>query len=94
MAERCYGENRLSYAVTVRSGSGRIEVFVFHENKSMRETLRGNSNNTLKLLRRYDAFSRSNICAKYWLARVMEDYRSRFEKNLVDFTFVTFRQGG
>ena len=93
MAERCYGKNKLSYVVTARSRGGRIEVFVFHENKSMRRVLRDNSRNIIKLLERYDAFLRSNISAQYWLAKVIEDYRSHFERELVDFTFVTFKRG-
>ena len=91
MAEKGYGGNRLSYVVTERKrrNNGRIEVFVFHENKTVRREL-SNSSPT-QLLRRYDALRRSNIAARKWLAKVMDDYRSCFEKDLVDFAFITFR---
>lgn len=91
MKERCYVRKKLSYVVTARGGSGRVEVFVFHESESMRRTLQGKKDNPGDLLKRYDAFLRSNIRAQYWLAKVMEDYWACFEKNLVDFTFITFK---
>ena len=91
MAEKCYGRKKLSYVVADRnrSGSRRIEVFVFHENESVRQDL-GNSSPS-RLLKRCDALARSNISAQKWLAKVMMDYRPYFEKDLVDFTFITFK---
>jgi hypothetical protein len=93
MAEKCYGDIKLSYAVVTRnkSGGGHIEVFVFHENVAMREVLGNTSNNPQQLLERHNTYLQSSIRARYWLAKVMEDYWVHFEKNLVNFTFVTFK---
>lgn len=90
MTEKCYGGNKLSYVVTARSGTGRIQLFVFNENKEMRRTLREKIDNPGDLLKRYEAFKRSNIVAQNWLAKVMEDHWTHFEKNIVDITFITF----
>jgi len=94
MAEKCYGRIRVAYVVTERKrrSNGRIEIFVFHEAKAVRRDLENKSPS--RLLRQYDAFKRSNITAQKWLARVMEDYRSWFEEDLVDFTFITFKRPG
>lgn len=90
MTEKCYGGRRLAYAVTERrqGEQGRIRVFVFHENEGVRRDL-GNSNPS-QLLKRYEAFLRSNIVAQKRLAEVMKDYWSHFERNLVDFEFIVF----
>jgi len=87
MIERCYGKDRISYVVVSRR-SERIDVFVFHENKDMRQLLGKVLYEPRRLLKRRDAFERSTIRAQNWLAQVMDDYRDYFEKNLVDFTFV------
>jgi hypothetical protein len=91
MAEKSYGKNRISYVVTERKrrSNGRIEIFVFHENKDVRQNIRNSS--PRQLLRRYDALQRSPIVAQKWLAKVMEGYWSFFEQDLVDFTFITFK---
>jgi len=94
MAEKCYGGYRLSYVVTERNRSlnGRIKVFVFHENEQVRRDLINSSPS--QLLKRYGALKRSNITAYKWLARVMGNYWSCFEEDLVDFTFITFKRPG
>ena len=93
MTEKCYGGRRLAYAVTERnrSGRGRVQVFVFHENKEVRRDLA--SSDPSQLLKRYESFSRSNTRAQKWLADVMRDYWSHFEKDLLDFEFVVFKAG-
>jgi len=91
MTEKCYGGRRLAYAVTERDRSKRgcIQVFVFHQNKEVRRDLE--NSDPSQLLKRYEAFLRSNIVAQKWLAEVMRDYWSHFEKDLVDFEFIVFK---
>lgn len=91
MTEKCYGGRRLAYAVTERDRSkrGRIQVFVFHENMAMRRDLE--NSDPSQLLKRYKALLRSSIVAQKWLAEVIRDYWSHFEKDLVDFEFIVFK---
>ena len=93
MAEKCYGDKTRSYVVTERKrhANGRIEVFVFHENETFQKILKNHADNPIWFLERYEAYLRSEIMAKRWLAHVMEDYETEFKENLVDFTFITFR---
>lgn len=93
MTKKCYGENRLAYVVSERNreSNGHIEIFVFHENESMRNTIKNASSDPIKLLERYNTYLESSIRAKYWLAQVMKDFWAHFENNLVDFTFVSFK---
>lgn len=86
MAEKCYGAIKISYLVKYK-GQDRIELHIHHENKHMRKTLQDAQGAPHSLLKRFDAFSRSNTSAQYWLSEVMKDYRSFFERNAVDFLF-------
>jgi len=60
-------------------------------NRTFRETLGNHIGNPSWFLERYEAYLLSKIRAKRWLAHVMKNYWSEFEKNLVDFTFITFK---
>jgi hypothetical protein len=82
VAERLYGENKLSYGVTERR-NGWIELRVYHSNRSMRQVLQDHIGDTSYFLRRYHAYSRSGTRAESWLAKVIAEYRSRFQRNLV-----------
>jgi hypothetical protein len=86
--EKCYGSTKLAYAVTDRRRTipGRIRVFVFHDNSAVRSTLK--RSRPSQLLRRRKAFRGSSIAAERWLAHVMDDYRSHFEADLVEFEFI------
>ena len=87
MSEKHYGDRKLSYTATERLGSEgkRLQVLVFHNNVAVRRDL-ANSQPS-RLLKRYEAFARSNIVAQKWLAEVMKDYWSYFERDRVDFVF-------
>ena len=91
--EQCYGGNKLAYAVTDRrlTVQGHILVFVFHNNNDVREALENRSPS--QLLRRRDAFTRSETSAENWLAQVMRDYESHFERDLLQFEFIWPVQG-
>jgi len=83
MAEKHYGARKLSYGV-VEKANGRIEVRVYHRNATMRRRLENSIENPSCLLRRYDAYSHSNISAEKWLSHVMADYTGHFLRNVVD----------
>lgn len=83
MRETHYGKNKVLYEV-VETANGRIQLNVRHSNSAMRHVLKNAIGNPRRLLACYDAFSRSSIRAKYWLAHVMNDYRVYFEKEQVD----------
>jgi hypothetical protein len=83
MTEKEYGDKKLLYKVAKRQ-DGWIDLLVCHDNAEMRKKLKKHINNTSSLLQHYEAYLRSNIRAQYHLAIVMADYRSYFEKNLVE----------
>jgi hypothetical protein len=83
MAEKIYGGNKPSYGVTERE-DGCIELRVYHDNtKEMRPKLAKHIHRPSELLQHYAAYSRSSIRAKYWLARVVDDYRPYFLQDRV-----------
>ena len=83
MNEILYGGNKDSYGV-IEKTDGRITISVYHENKKWRERIRTNKANPRYFLR-YLGFSGSNPRAKYWLAKVVNDYTYRFTTRSVDF---------
>jgi len=89
MAENCYGGKKVSYVVTHRNADDRIEIFVFHDNVNLRNIIENNIDNPAFFLDRYDV--NDSTMAKKWLARVVRDYRSKFEQGLVIFTIIHFK---
>jgi hypothetical protein len=89
MSERCYGENQISYVVVNRNNKDRLEIFVFHENKGFTKVIKHNMGNPRYFLRYKNC--ENQLRARRYLARLVFDYRSYFERGDVDFTFVEFK---
>ena len=83
---RQYMGKKIFYTVKPRF-DGVIELSVFHGNKAVRNLLVQNANKPGELLKRREAFSRSQIQAEYWLAKVLSDYNNHFENDLVEIIF-------
>lgn len=88
MAEQCYGNIKISYVVTHRNSKNRIQVFVFHDNETVRNTISKHIEDPTYFLDIYDVDS--DIMAEKWMARLVRDYRKNFELGLVDFTLIQF----
>ncbi len=85
MNEVKYGERKTLFAV-VETPNGRIEVRVYHANRSQRAVIKAHNANSRFFIEHYDSYLRSKIRAKYWLARIVSDYRTYFESKRVDFS--------
>ena len=79
-----YGQRKDFFRVEEKPDR-RIEVQVCHANKAERQKVSFHSGNPRYFIEHYDAYARSKIRAKYWLARVVSDYRSHFETGRVNF---------
>ena len=87
MAKKCFGGNKISYVIVARGE--RIEVFVFHENKDYRKVIQNRRNHPQYFLDHSNL--NSKIMANKHMAEVVDEYRDKFRKGLVDFTFVKFK---
>ena len=84
MQEKYYGKRKHLYGVVERS-NGRIEVHVYHSNRSLLPFIRNNSSNPRYFLAHRDAYSKSEWSAANALAEIVSDYSSHFHNDLVDF---------
>ncbi len=91
MNEVKYGERKTLFAVA-EMPNGRIEVRVYHTNRSQRAVIKAHNANSRFFIEHYDSYLRSKIRAKYWIARVVADYRTYFESNRVDFSLHNLSQ--
>ena len=85
MGEKIYGGNKPSYGVT-DSADGWIDLHVYHINSEVRSLLHKHTSDPSHFLRHHAAYKRSKIRAKYWLAEVIDHYRSHFAQNRVRIT--------
>lgn len=86
MIEKCYGARKIHYLVKFKNQE-HIELHIHHDNQDTRKILENVKGDPQSLIKRYDAFSHSKIRAQFWLAKAIQDYRSFFERNAVDFMF-------
>ena len=86
MANKTYGKRIKSYEV-VKKKNGCIELLVYHKNEEIREYLKRHENKPQYFLERRDQYMKNNLTAKKWLAQVIDDYRSYFEKGQVKVVF-------
>ncbi len=75
-----------SYEVVERK-NGWIDLLVYHKNKDIRKYLNTHKNKPQYFLKRVGQYKLNNLTAKKWLARVIDDYRSCFERGQVKFVF-------
>jgi hypothetical protein len=86
MSQRDYGTRKVLFRV-IEKNDRRIEVLVCHANIAERKKVNAHSTNPGYFIEHHDAYVRSMIRAKYWLARVVSDYRNHFETGRVSFRF-------
>jgi len=67
---------------------GRLELRVRHNNQAERQTIQRHANDPVFFAVHEGLYARSSIRAKYWMARVVSDFRQQFIQNRVDFVIV------
>jgi hypothetical protein len=83
MGEIYFGDLKDLYGV-VSKLNGRIEIRVYHANQTWRKSIKAQIADARYFLR-YKDFKGTNPRAKYWLAKIVNQYETKFEKNRVDF---------
>ena len=87
MAGKIYGGNKTMYRV-IEKANDRIEVQVCHENNAVRKIIEDKRTNPRFFVEHYENWREAHIRAKFWMAKVVSEYRPFFQEGRVDFVLV------
>jgi hypothetical protein len=84
MRTKKFGTNKVLYIVNEKS-DGSIEVHVASTNKSVRKVITNHFADPVYFLQHQYEYQNSSIAAKKWIARIVSEYRGKFEAGKVSF---------